>query len=59
MNISEANAFNTLMRAVTLEGPTVDEAVEAAAFLMDRARNTLGAGPTGQDIRDLYAEDPA
>lgn len=57
MNIGEANAFNRLMRSVALESLVGDDdAIDAAVFLTDRARATLNAGPTGQELRDLYAE---
>lgn len=55
MNVTEANAFNTLMAAVILEGDYVDEALEAAVLLADRSRKTLDAGLQGDQVRERFA----
>lgn len=60
MNISEANAVNTVLSWVTalslyevdssVDHPTGDELVTAAQFLAGRAHAALGAGPTGDEV---------
>lgn len=60
MNISEANAVNTVLSWVTalslyelgndVDHPTGDELVDAAQFLAGRAHAALGAGPTGDEV---------
>jgi len=60
VNITEANAFNTLMKTVALVGDEsdIDASIEAAVLLADRSNKALGAGLTGGQVRELYADQP-
>ena len=56
MNVSEANAVHQLLDALPKAIPHVDRnrrdaLVESAIMLADRARKTLSAGPSGQQVR--------
>lgn len=56
MNISEANAFFTLYRAMLGGiGCGPDDAAEAAAFLAKRSRSVLGAGPDADVVSDVFS----
>lgn len=57
MTITEATALHRLLRCTIIDGDGADDAVDAAAHLADRAHAALGAGVTGDQIRDLYAEE--
>lgn len=52
MNISEANATNTVLRAL-ISGRITDEDIDAAAMLADRSRKALNAGADGREVRHL------
>lgn len=64
MNITEANATYTLLRAVFLDldptrpGPDSDKMEQAVVLLADRAHAALNAGPSGADIR-RWLDQPA
>lgn len=60
MNITEANAVNTLLHNI-LDLPDhngqptpLQRAEDAAALLADRANKALGAGLTGQQVRNQF-----
>ncbi|MBB2914895.1 hypothetical protein FHS43_006207 [Streptosporangium becharense] len=62
MNVTEATEWNKVLRWIlgttALEEEPVgdDEAMEAAAALADRARRTLGAGPTAAEVRSMWLQ---
>lgn len=54
MNVTESNATHELLRWLMGNEQLTDQAVEAAAYLAERAQKTMIAGPSPEAVRAAW-----